>query len=222
MGRETVLAIPDLHCPYHHKDAFDFLRDAAKEWKPTKVVCLGDEGDFHRMSVHAQHPDMLGPKDEHSQMIKSLKVLYKLFPKVQTCISNHTARPFRVAFNSGMPSLYLKEYRDFMEAPAGWSWQRRIVIDGVVYEHGEGVSGRNGAWQAMSQNKKSTVIGHIHGFGGVTYSNSPFNQTFAMNAGCLIDISNKAYAYGEVYRNKATLGCGIVIDGVEAHFLRMK
>jgi hypothetical protein len=219
--RHRVLFVPDLHTPYDFEFAPDFLADQVRIWKPTKIVFAGDENDQHRLSVHAQHPDMPGPKDEYEQMIRRMRIYYKLFPKAQICISNHGARPFRVAFNSGLPSLYLKEYKDFMQAPRGWSWHNRVLVDNVVYEHGEGVSGRNAAWQAMTQNKKSTCIGHIHGYGGVTYSSDPFNQTFAMNAGCLIDVDSLAFAYGEKYRNKATLGCGAVIEGVEAHFIRV-
>lgn len=216
-----VLAIPDLHKPYDHKDSTDFLRDTAKEFKPNLIVCLGDEGDQHRLSDHEHHPDMPSAKDEYDLMIKRLKPLYKLFPKVQVCISNHTSRPFRKAFSAGLPSLYLKEYRDFMQAPRGWTWHQRILIQNVVYEHGEGVSGKDAAWRAMMQNKRSTVIGHIHAYGGVVYSSDPFSQTFALNAGCLVDVDALAFKYGEKYRNKATLGCGIVIDGKQGHFIRM-
>jgi hypothetical protein len=216
-----VCAIPDLHCPYMHPDAFDFLTDIKNKFKPDKIVCLGDEADFHGISFHPKHPSLKSPGDEHDAMLVAMKALYKIFPEVQVCVSNHTARPFRVAFNAGLPALYIRDYKEFMNAPKGWSWHNRIIIENVVYEHGEGVSGRNGAWTAMTQNKKSTVIGHVHGFAGVSYSSGPFNQTFAMNAGCLIDPDSLAFAYGEKYRNKATLGCGIVIDGIEAHFVRM-
>lgn len=222
MAKQIVLAIPDLHIPYQNPDAFDFLSDVAAKWKPTKIVCLGDEADFHGLSFHPKHPNLKSAGDEHEALIVGMKALYKLFPKVQVCTSNHTSRPFRVAFNAGLPSLFIRDYREFMQAPKGWAWSDRIIIDDVVYEHGEGVSGRNAAWQAMSDNKMSTVIGHIHSFGGVTYSKSPFRQTFAMNAGCLINPTSLAFAYGNKYRNKATLGCGIVVEGVEAHFIRMK
>lgn len=217
-----VLAIPDLHEPFGHKDAYDFLRDVSKEYKPKKIICLGDEGDQHRLSVHEQHPDMPSAKDEYTAMIKRLKTFYKLFPKTEVCISNHTARPFRKASSAGIPSLYLREYRDFMQAPRGWTWHQRILVQNVVYEHGEGVSGKDAAWKAMMQNKKSTVIGHIHGYGGVVYSSDPFSQTFAANAGCLVDVDALAFKYGEKYRNKSTLGCVVTIDGVEAYFVRLR
>jgi hypothetical protein len=216
-----VLSIPDLHEPFGHKDAYDFLADIRRKWKPDRIVCQGDESDQHRLSDHEHHPDMPGPKDEYDAMIKRLRIFYKLFPKVEVCISNHTSRPYRKAFSAGLPRLYLKDYRDFMQAPKGWSWHQRILIQNVVYEHGEGVSGKDAAWKAMMQNKRSTVIGHIHAYGGVVYSSDPFSQSFALNSGCLVDPEALAFKYGEKYRNKATLGCGIVIDGVEAYFIRM-
>lgn len=39
----TVLCIPDLHAPYHHPTALDFLADVARRCKPTTVICPGDE-----------------------------------------------------------------------------------------------------------------------------------------------------------------------------------
>ena len=217
-----VLVISDLHIPFHHKDSFDFLADIRRKYRPTETVCIGDEADFAGISFHEKNPDMPSPGDEYKEMMIYLKILYKLFPKVRVCTSNHTARPYRMAHKIGLPNLFIKSYREFLCAPKGWSWHDRILIQDVVYEHGEGLSGRNGAWTGMVQNKKSTVIGHLHGYGGVSYSESPFNQTFAMNVGCLIDPESLAFAYGAKYRNKATLGCGVVIDGKEAQFLRMK
>ena len=108
-----------------------------------------------------------------------------------------------------------------MQAPKGWNWKLRQVIDNVCYEHGDPCTGMNAARKAMTENRMSTVIGHTHGHGGVQYSGSPFNQTFWMNAGCLIDLESLAFAYGNKYRNKATLGCGVVIGGHTAYFVRM-
>ena len=221
LNRDIVIAIPDLHAPYHHNDALDFLNDTRKEFKPTKIVCLGDEADFHSLSFHDKEPGLYCAGREYDEAKRFLKNLYKLFPKAQCCISNHTARPYRVAHKAGLPSNMILDYRKLFEAPRTWQWAYRIVIDNVVYEHGDPGSGRNAAYKAMLENRMSTVIGHVHGWAGVQYSKSPFNQTFWMNAGCLIDPESLAFAYGNKYRNKATLGCGIIIEGESAYFVRM-
>lgn len=221
MGKHRVLVIPDLHAPYHHPDALDFLSDVAKEYRPDRIVCLGDEVDFHALSFHEHETDLYSAGHEYDAALDFLKKLYKLFPNVDCCISNHTARPYRVAKKAGLPSRMVLDYSRLLEAPRTWRWHDRFVLDNVVYEHGDPGSGRNAAYKAMTENRMSTVIGHVHGWAGVQYSKSPFNQTFWMNCGCLIDTESLAFAYGNKYRNKATLGCGIVIEGVSAYFVRM-
>lgn len=221
-GKEIVLAISDLHAPYHHPEALAFLKYLKKEFKPTKIVCLGDEVDAHGLSVHPKVPELYSAGHEYEAAIEFMGQLYTLFPEVSVCLSNHTSRPWRVAQAAGLPSVYLKAYRDIMQAPAGWLWKDRWEIDDVIYEHGEMCgSGRNAAYTAAMQNRKSTVIGHVHSFGGVTYSANHDNQIFAANAGCLIDPTSLAFAYGNKYRNKCTLGSVIIDSGVNAHFVRL-
>ena len=40
---ERILVISDMHVPFHHPDAFDFLRALKKKYKPDRIVCIGDE-----------------------------------------------------------------------------------------------------------------------------------------------------------------------------------
>jgi hypothetical protein len=221
MKKEIVLCLSDLHAPYHHPEALAFLKYCYREFKPTKIVCLGDEVDAHGLSVHPKIPELYSAGHEYEAAMEFMGQLYKLFPEVMVCISNHTHRPWRVAQAAGLPSVYLKSYRDIMQAPAGWVWKDRWEIDDVVYEHGDPCSGRNGAYKAAFENRKSTVIGHIHSFGGVQYSANHHNQIFWANAGCLIDTTSLAFAYGNKYRNKATLGTVVVDHGLNAHFVRL-
>jgi hypothetical protein len=219
--KEVVLAIPDIHAPYHNPQTLPFLKYVFKEFGCTKVVCLGDEVDAHGLSVHPKIPELYSAGHEYEAAMEFMQKLYKLFPEVEACISNHTHRPWRIAQAAGLPSVYMKQYREVMQAPLGWSWKDRVVIDDVIYEHGDPCSGRNGAYKAAFENRASTVIGHIHSFGGVQYSANHHNQIFWANAGCLIDPKSLAFAYGNKYRNKATLGCVVVDQGVNAHFVRL-
>ena len=59
-----ILVISDLHIPYHHVDALEFLAHLAEKYKPTRVICLGDELDKHAMSFHASDPDLKSSGDE--------------------------------------------------------------------------------------------------------------------------------------------------------------
>jgi hypothetical protein len=210
----TVLVIPDLHIPFHHRDAFAFLSALKRKYKPTLVVCIGDEIDCHAISRWTSDPDGFSAGHELDKAVVELHALYKMFPSVMVCTSNHTARPFIRAMESGIPKRLLKSYREFLDAPKGWEWRDKWVLGDVIYEHGEGCSGQNGAISAARANMQSTVIGHIHSFAGITYLASSLKLIFAFNSGCLIDIHGYAMAYGSKIRNKPILGAGIIKNGV--------
>src|SRR5579859_514078 len=159
MNSKTVLAIPDIHFPAHHPDIFAFLKAVKNKYRPNEIVCLGDEIDAAALGEWDKDPDQPGAKDELDQAIGLLKKLYQLFPVVKVCTSNHTSRIYRKAFKAGLPSRVLKSYGEILEAPKGWQWEDHWEVDGIVYEHGEGFSGQQGALKAAMQNMQSTVIG---------------------------------------------------------------
>ena len=217
----VVFAISDLHAPFHHPDVLEYLAFVKSYYKPDRIVCLGDELDQNALSVHTKELTLPTALEEFTAAMLFMKKLYKLFPVVDVCISNHGSRPFRVAQAAGLPSVYMKSYSEFMEAPVGWRWHPRVIIDGVVYEHGDPCSGKDGAYKAAFENRRSTVIGHIHAWGSVTYSANHDNQMFWANAGCLVNPSSDVFRYSSKYRNKCTLGSVVVVDGKAAHFIRM-
>ena len=58
MNHKRILVISDLHIPYHHQDAFKFLKAIKKEFKPDRIVNIGDCLDFHAISMHDHNPDL--------------------------------------------------------------------------------------------------------------------------------------------------------------------
>lgn len=211
---EVVLAISDCHFPMAHKDHLNFLRELKKRYRPTSVVHLGDELDMHALSNYDHDPDGYGPKDEYDRGMEDMRRLYEVFPKVQACVSNHSSRPFRLAAKCGIPSLYLREYKDFMQAPKGWSWHDKVEIDGTVFIHGEGFSGPLAALKAAHSHMQSTCIGHVHTNAGVLFNANNRHLFFGLNAGCLIDRSAYAFNYGRHLPAKPILGCGIINNRV--------
>lgn len=217
-----VLAISDLHFPYQHPHAFDWLAQLKNEFKPDKIIGLGDEVEMAAMGFHDKNPMMPSAGDEYKYALACMKTLYKIFPEMDICVSNHGSRLYRRAFTNGIPESMVKAYRELWDAPATYNWHGRIVFENVCYEHGDsGGSGRNASFVAMTANHMSTVIGHIHSHGGVQYHANHHREMFALNAGCLIDVNSPAFLYAEKYRNKPTIGTGLVIDGKQAFFLRM-
>lgn len=210
----NILTISDLHCPWRHPDAVDFLRDLARQIKPDRVICIGDEIDAHAWSRFPRNPKSPGPAEEIRLAVRSLQDLYKLFPCVQVCHSNHTIRPYKRAAEIAIPEEFFRSIASVLEAPPGWTWHEWIEIEDVLFLHGEGYTGQNGAVKAAQQHRSKVVMGHIHAWGGVTHLTGRFDRIWAMNVGCLIDIEAFAFEYGKNMAVRPTLGTGVILDGI--------
>ena len=208
----TTLIISDLHTPFEHEDALDFLRDLKREYKPDFVVNIGDETDQHGWSRHDPDPDAPGPKDELRLARKTLTRLRRLFPSMRVCTSNHGDRAARAAMRVRMPNEFLKALRDVYRAP-GWEWRDEWVVDGVRYIHGEGFAGINAARNAALKNWCNTVIGHVHSHAGIQFLSNGRKTIWGMNVGCLVDVKSVGLRYGRKYPDKPVLGTGVVVDG---------
>ncbi len=215
--KEIVLAISDTQFPFAHRDCFDFLKAVKRKYRPTEVVHIGDELDFHALSDYDHDPDGRSPGDEFKDGMKELEKLYEIFPDVKACLSNHTARPYRKAFKYGIPRGFMKEYKELLKAPEGWNWAQKWEIDGVRYEHGEGTSGKYAHIKAAQDNMQSTVMGHLHSNAGIGYIANPRFLIFGMALGCLMDKDAYAAAYAVHLKSKPILGVGIVDKGIPVY-----
>ena len=122
------------------------------------------------------------------------------------------------AAESGIPSLMIKTYQSIINAPTGWRWRDDWIVNSkkpfrVV--HGMGYSGQKGHRFAAIDAHISTVIGHLHSHGGIDIicnSHTPGDWIWAANAGCLINPTKYAFAYGKWNRSKPTLGSVVVTN----------
>lgn len=221
----NFLVIPDLHIPFEHRDALEFCLAVEKVWFPGKqrtVVCLGDEIDSHSISRHMPDPDGRSPRDELEAAKRRLRDWYCAFNSVHVCVSNHTVRPWKRAYEAGLPKEFMRSVGEVYEAPLLWKWADRWVIDGIAFEHGENVSGPLGALKAAQDNHMSTCIGHLHTFGGVVHAEAVEGRgIWGMNAGCLINAEEYAFHYAKNLRKKPTLGCGVIKNG-NPYFVPMR
>jgi len=217
-GDSIVLAIPDMHHPFCHQDTLEFLKAVRDKFACNKFLCLGDEIDAHAFSRYPKDPDGLTGGQEIQKARECLLPFYLEFPEMLICESNHTVRPWKQAFEAGLPSSFLPSYAMFLNAPDGWKWASRHVIDDVMYIHGDaGKSGFTAHINYMKAFKRSMVIGHIHSYAGVNYE----GRHFGMNAGCLIDVEAYCFKYAKHMPISVNLGCGVIKNGNEAHFIPM-
>lgn len=209
-----ILVISDTQAPGQHPNAIEFLKSIKKEFKPTHVIHIGDELDLHGLSKYAHDPDLPGPKDEIEQGLKFMEELYDLFPKVQVCISNHGARPYLRAYEAGIPSNFIKSYKEWMRAPKGWSWHHQIIIDNIAFIHGEGLSGDGARLKACTLMQRSCVFGHIHSHAGVSYFSNKESLLFGFNVGCLIDLHSPYFSYNKHQLHRPIIGVGLIDNGI--------
>lgn len=214
-----TLNISDLHTPFEHPNALDFVHDVARQLKPDRVVCLGDEVDMHNFSRWPREPDALGAVEELTAARKTLKQLAKLFPTMTIVDSNHTWRPWKKAAAAGLLSMMMRSRQSILETPDGWRWVEALHHEGYTTIHGEGFAGARAAIDAAKVYHHPVCIGHIHAHAGVTFNTGPTGQVlWGLNSGCLVDPSAIAFRYGKHCKDKPTLGTSAVIHGVPYFF----
>lgn len=214
-----VLVFSDTQSPFEHPKSIEFFESVANKYKCDKFVHCGDEIDAHWASKFVKCPEGYGARREHELALDFLSKMYKRWPSVKVCTSNHTQRPWLRAMDVGIPKAFLKDYRQALNAPNGWLWSDEHHVDGVKYIHGEEYTGAQAHLQAAKDHNCSVVIGHIHGYGGVQYLKRRGPMTFGMNVGCMIDQQAYAFRYGAKKAYWGTLGCGVVLDGEHAIFI---
>lgn len=212
--RQCILIISDYHAPYNHPDAHAFLTRCSLKYRPTHVVCIGDEADYHDMSFHDSNPDLPSAGDELKKAITELKKLYKLFPTCKVIESNHGSMVLRKALTAGICRAMIRSYNEFLEAPKGWTWIDDLIIKtplGPVYFcHGKAAA----AGRLASQYGCSTVQGHFHEKAQIHYISTPERLMFDMHVGCLADDKSLALQYNKINPKRPIVSIGIIEDGV--------
>jgi predicted phosphodiesterase len=209
--------VGDVHIPFEHPLYLEFIADTFRQWRIDRVHFAGDVVDAHALSFHEHNPNGRSAEDEAAEATARVRRWYRRWPCASVAIGNHDARHFRVARKGGIPDRYVRTYGEVWNTP-GWSWAESHIMDGVVYEHGIGTSGKDAAINRAVQKRCSTVIGHVHSYAGVKWHANEFDRIFGLNAGCGIDIDQYAFEYAKPFSVRPVLGCGIVLDGEFAFF----
>ena len=217
-----ALVFADPHAPFDETNFPYFLRDTAKKHGTKRNINLGDFWDEHMLSKFDPEPCALGTYTEVDLAIQHSRPYYELFPECDVIPGNHDLRIFRKAAKAGIGRRFMKDLKSIMEMPEGWNiHDEEFILNGVLYDHGEGYSGQNGAINKAKLACMSACIGHLHAFGGCQTLNTSHASIFGLNVGCGINEKAYAFAYGKHAKYKPTLGCGVVYSPTEAYFIPM-
>jgi hypothetical protein len=203
-----------MHLPYGHPDLWAFLAAIKKKYKPNRVICLGDEVDYHSLSYHESEQDLDSAGPELEKAIRFLKPIYKLFPRVDVLESNHGSLVYRKARTAGIPRRALRSYRETLEAPNGWVWHFDLRIEMSngqwLYCH-HGKSARPGALSLKEG--CSTAQGHFHSRFDCTYRRNASGLFFDLHCGYLAHHDSLAMAYDKNNLDKGIVGAWVILNG---------
>lgn len=210
---QRILLISDMHIPYNHRDLLRFLTYLNAKYKPTRVICLGDECDLHALSYHDSSPDLSSAGDELTKALPIIAEIHKLFPLMDILESNHGSLVWRKAKTHGIPKRYIKSYNEVLCVGDGWKWHDDLLItlpngNKCYLHHGKVVRG-------LTLSEKMgccSVQGHHHEQFNIGYYGTPFALNWALQCGCLIDYKSYAFSYANVNIKRQVIGTGLIID----------
>jgi len=214
MSFKRILVISDMHLPYQHKDAIQFLKEIKKEFKPDFTVNIGDLLDFHAINMHTHDPDLYSAGMELDSSKEYIKQIEDIFPNVTEVDSNHSSLVYRRALKYGMSKQFLKPYGEFL-GTRKWKWVDDLTLTMSNGQRCFFTHGRSADILKVSQTMgMSAVQGHYHTKFLISYWANPDHLFFAMNVGCLINQKSMAFNYARNFKTRFILGCGIIINGV--------
>lgn len=210
-----ILLISDLHIPYHHQDAVEFLVHLKEKYNPTRIICLGDEVDGHALSFHDNDPDLPSAGDEIRQALPVIADLFKIFPQMDILESNHGSLVWRKAKVFGIPKHYIKSYNEVLGVDSGWKWSFDLTVDlpngqKCYMHHGK----TSNIIQLSQQMGMCASQGHYHETFKIDYWGNSTGLYWGMQCGCLIDDNKLAFNYNNVNIKRPIIGTGLIIDSM--------
>jgi len=202
----NVLVIGDIHPPFDLDEYLEFCKDQYKRWKCTHVIFAGDVTDQYNFSRFDKDPDMLSSSEELDQAYDRLQRWYKAFTKADLCAGNHDLRYMRKAYGAGLPRRLIRSFQSVFDLHQ-WNIREEYFYDGVLYIHGEGKSAERRARNELV----SVVSGHEHSQAYVKWFQGRTSRHFAMQVGCGVDQSSRAFEYGK-HSARPIIGVGVVLN----------
>lgn len=213
--REFILFISDLQAPAMHPDTVTFLRATVKKYgKPTRVIQIGDEADQEALNEYGKNPDLPSDGYEIDETIRTLRPIYKMFPRVDLLYSNHVLRARRKAHKAGLSQKRFKEWREVIHAPRNWRWYKSLLLRTCIGQtvfvcHGRSANGL----QLAKEMGCSVVQGHYHTKYCIEYTSNPANLNFSLQVGCSIHTKHAAFNYDAENVKRPIIGHAAIING---------
>lgn len=216
----TIGIIGDTHLPFELEGYLSHCVSIFDIYEVDVVVHIGDFLDQHALSYHEHDPN--GMSAEHEAIAARPKVIewVRAFPEALWVAGNHDDLPYRKARTHGLPSRYMADYPSILDVPClkNWRYSEEHEVDGIIFRHGLGATGKYGHRNAAEKMNCNVVQGHSHTIAGIEFMASKNHRHWGMSVGCGVD--RKAYAahYGRHIVSKPFISCAIISDDVPMIF----
>lgn len=198
---QKVLICPDVHVPYHDKNAWETFLLVAKEWKPDQLVFLGDFADFYQVSQFPKKPecvlsfeDECGAVDYELDRVSALEI-----PIVKFVKGNHENRLEKeIAANARWASGLVSSRKLLKVDERGWEWVdygKHTSIGKLNFTHDLNRCGEYAAAQSVKDMGHNIIFGHTHRASQFYISNVMGDRHMGLTCGWLGDADAIAFEY---------------------------
>ena len=203
----NAVFVSDLHLPYEHPDALDFVLALQETYEPEHTIQIGDFVDLHQQSFHDKHPECLGARAEFDAAREKAEAWAPIIDVVTE--GNHCMRPQKVAKKFGLLPEMLVDKGTLWGVPfVSEFWLTLDDKTRVLCRHGDSGFPRHGT--AARRFTHHTCTGHHHVLGGVQhYTLMDGTRRWMASGGALIDPTSPAFAYTP---HKPVLGAVVIWD----------
>lgn len=193
---KRILVVPDTHVPYHDRKAWSVALSITREWKPHRVILIGDFMDTESVSRHPKtQPDVIRLSEEYYETNLRLDEIQNAAPDASWLYveGNHENRVAKWCNEFGtmdgmlnLPeALYLRPrdegYHRSSSVLRGMEWiplsRQPYVIDGVAYLHGVYENQHHAHFHASqlapTTGAPEVVYGHMHTLQSATSGTIP-------------------------------------------------
>lgn len=213
MGKRVAF-IPDLHVPYHDKQAWSLVLRILQDYRPEILVCLGDLGDFYKVSNFSKSPDR-----EHSfkseiqacndvlDQMDALGADRKIFLE-----GNHEHRFARWLADTApelfglvsVPDLFHLDEREWEHVP----YKSSLQLGKLWITHDVGTAGRYSIFRAADTFQHPLAMAHTHRLIYMVEGNATGETFPAVQFGWLGDIEKVDYMHKVSAKRQWSLGFG--------------
>jgi len=193
--------IPDVHFPFAHAPSLERLYAFIEEFRPSRVIQLGDLYDMFAWSKFPKSMNVYMPKEEQELARSHAEAMWtkirSLVPDAECVqmVGNHDIRPLRAVL-AGLPSLehvvekYLYDLMTFDGVKTIVDSREEFIFEGVQVIHGYA----QGMGKHRDHAMRNTVLGHQHKL-HITFKSVGGASLWEMCCGHLGDAQSKAFSY---------------------------